>query len=320
MPFTLNGSAAVHIPERARPALGWRFLLVALAAVSFCAAGTAAAKVRIAAAITDLGSIASSVGGEEVEVVAIARPAADPHRVEVLPSYMVRVSRAQVYLKVGLGLDQWSDLIVEGSNNGKLHVIDCSKDVEVLEKPTGKVDASMGDVHPNGNPHYWLDPHNAAVVARTVASALSQEDPAHADDYAARAAAFAKSMDALLARGREAIGAMPVHDILTYHRSWSYFANAFGLNVVATLEPIPGIPPTAHHLQDVVEIVRERKVPVAINEPYFSEEAGKFLARETGIRIVRSSAACDDVSAGSYMAHLDWLFMAIRGNTTANGD
>ena len=135
-----------------------------------------------------------------MEVVTIARPNADPHRVEVLPSYMVRVARAQVYLKVGLGLDQWADAIVEGSHNGKIVVVDCSNGVDVLEKPTGKVDASMGDVHPDGNPHYWLDPSNAAVVARNIAAELARLDAANGPKYAKNAETFAVAAQTLAAQ------------------------------------------------------------------------------------------------------------------------
>lgn len=273
----------------------------------------ARAAIKIAASTTDLGSIAKSVGGDLVEVVAIARPNGDPHRVEVLPSYMVRVARAQVYLKVGLGLDQWADAIIEGSRNGKLAVVNCSNGVNVLEKPTGKVDASMGDVHPDGNPHYWLDPRNAAVVARNIAAALAKVDAANAARYAQNAEVFAAAAQALAASGAEAVRKLPSREIITYHRSWSYFAHAFGLDVVETIEPIPGIPPTARHLQDLVDIIQQRKVPVALEETYFSEEGGEFLRRQTGIRILQAAASCDDTSAGSYLAHLQSVLDQLAG-------
>jgi zinc/manganese transport system substrate-binding protein len=276
-----------------------------------------AAKLRVTASINDLGSIASSVGGGAVEVVAIARASADPHRVEVLPSYMVRVSRAQLYLKVGLGLDQWADPIIDGSHNAKLMIVDCSKDVNVLEKPTGKVDASMGDVHPNGNPHYWLDPRNAAIVAQTVAEALSKVDPEHAALFAANAGSFATAARALHERGTRIAAGLPTRDIVTYHRSWSYFADAFGFDVVSTIEPIPGIPPTARHLQELVGIIQERKISVIIQEPYFAQDASQFLARQAPVRAVVSSASCDDVAAGSWAKHLEDVLARIASDKAA---
>jgi len=279
----------------------------------FATAMPAHAVVKIAASTTDLGSIAKSVGGDGVEVVAIARPNGDPHRVEVLPSYMVRVARAQVYLKVGLGLDQWADGIIDGSHNGKLLVVNCSNGVSVLEKPTGKVDASMGDVHPDGNPHYWLDPNNAAIVARTIAAEIGKVDPANAAAYDQRAEAFAQAAQALAASGAEAMKKLPSTEMITYHRSWTYFANAFGLQVMQTIEPIPGIPPTARHLQDLVDLIKQRRVPVVLEETYFSEEGGEFLNRQTGIRIVRLAASCDDTSAGSYLMHLQAVLNQLTG-------
>jgi zinc/manganese transport system substrate-binding protein len=271
----------------------------------------AAAKIRLAASLTDFASIASSVGGDEVECSSIASGSADAHRVEVLPSYMVKVSRAQVYLKVGLGLDQWADQIIDGSRNEKLVVVDCSAGIAVLEKPTGTVNASMGDVHPNGNPHYWLDPRNGAIVAQTIAEALATIDPDHAAGYRARADAFAQAAEASWAKNKAVAEALPVKAMITYHRSWLYFGNAFGIEIAGEAEPVPGIPPTGRHLAELVEIVKTRKIPFFLQEPYFSDDAGKFLAREGGLRVVVMSPTCNSPAAGSYLAHFDEVLNAL---------
>src|SRR5262249_54840782 len=159
-------------------------------------------------------------GGDQVECFSISKPTADAHRVEVLPSYMVKVSKANVYLKGGLGLDQWADAIIDGSRNDKLTVIDCSANINVLEKPTGPVDASMGDVHPNGNPHYWLDPRNGGVIAHTIADALGKVDPTHAADYTSRADAFAKQCNDAYDADKKVADAIPNRVVFSYHRSW----------------------------------------------------------------------------------------------------
>lgn len=277
--------------------------------------GVAAASepLRVVTSTTDLGSIAAAVGGDRVIVSAICRPAGDPHRVEVLPSYMVRVTKARLYVKVGLGLDAWADAIIDGSHNGKLTVVDGSAGVAVLEKPTGKVDASMGDVHPEGNPHYWLDPTNAAVVATHLAEEFGRLDPGRADEFAARARTFGERAAALRTDGRATTAGLASRAILTYHRSWSYFAHAFGLDVPSTVEPVPGIPPTGRHLAELVTLARERGVRVLLQEPYFSADAGKFLAREAGIHPVTLSASCDDVTPDSYFHHMDAALAAIAG-------
>lgn len=278
----------------------------------------AAAKMRVAASITDLASIAATVGGDQVECFSISRPTADVHRVEVLPSYMVRVSRADVYLKVGMGLDQWADQIIDGSRNNHLIVVDCSRDINALEKPTGQVNASMGDIHAMGNPHYWLDPRNGAVVAAEVAEALGRVDPDHAVDYQSRAKAFANAVDAEMTKGKGIVSALPSNVVLTYHASWVYLASAFGLEIAGTAEPIPGIPPTAKHLQELVDIIKHRKVGLFLQEPYFSDDAGQFLARQTGLQIIRESPSCDTEAADSYLGHIDHILQSMAtptGNT-----
>ena len=277
------------------------------------AAGPAPAAIKVVASINDLASIAAEVGGGEVEGAAIARPEADVHRVEVLPSYMVRVSRARVYLKVGLGLDQWADAIIDGSRNGQIVIVDCSQGITPLDKPTGKVDASMGDVHPEGNPHYWLDPRNGAIVAGTIAEAFSKVDPEHAADYRARAGALAEKAAAAYESARARLQPIAHRSVFTYHTSWNYLLGAFDLELAGTVEPFPGIPPTGKHLQELVEIGRAQQIPLLLEEPYFSAEAGEFLRRETGLRVQRISASCDEPAAGSWLAHIESAVRAIGG-------
>jgi ABC-type Zn uptake system ZnuABC Zn-binding protein ZnuA len=296
----------------------FRFLLLLVAALLAAHPAAAAGKLKVAASINDLASIAATVGGPDVEVFSIAKPNSDVHRVEVLPSYMVKVSKANLYLKVGLGLDQWADGIIDGSHNSKLTIVDCSKDVPVLDKPA-KADASMGDVHPFGNPHYWLDPRNGAIAARTIADAFGKADPAHAADYTARAAAFAKDADAAWNRGKNVTSELATRAVITYHASWVYLASAFGLEIVGTAEPVPGIPPTAKHLAELIQIVKAKKVSVLIQEPYFSKDAGNFLSREGGVRVVVASTSCDDATPGSYLGHFDQVLGAIAGTPAPSG-
>jgi ABC-type Zn uptake system ZnuABC Zn-binding protein ZnuA len=293
-----------------------RFVLSFVVLAALAATTPAGAVIRVVASTTDLASIAATVGGDQVEVSAIAKPTADVHRVEVLPSYMVRVARAAVYLKVGLGLDQWADGIIDGSRNSHLVIADCSQGVDVLEKPTGKVDASMGDVHPNGNPHYWLDPRNGGIVAGTIAETFARVDPAHATFFRQRAQAFAEEASNAWKQGQETLAKLPARDVITYHASWNYFAHAFDLDIAGTVEPVPGIPPTAKHLASLVQILKARKVPVLIQEPYFSADAGRFLNRQSGIRVVTLSPSCDTSVAGSYLDHIAAAVRAIAAGAS----
>ena len=261
--------------------------IAALAAVTL--AGTASiaeGKVRVVASSTNLASIAEFVGGSHVEVTSIARGRADPHFVEVLPSYMIKVKRARLYLKVGLDLDRWADHIIDGSRNSKLLIVDCSRGIIPLNVPTGRVDASMGDVHPGGNPHYWLDPRNGEIMAETIFDALSRVDADHLDDYRAGLDRF-RSM--LAAKEQEwSLLADPLRglEIVTYHDTWPYFSRAFGIEVVGFVEPKPGIEPSPSHTAQIVELIKSRNIRIIGMEPYYSTRTPESIARSTGARIV----------------------------------
>lgn len=280
-------------------------------AFAFLMAVPAAAKIKVAASLPDIASIAASVGGSEVEVFSIAKANSNPHFVEVLPSYMIKVSRVAVYLKVGMALDQWADAIIEGSRNSKLDVVDCSVGIDVLEKPTGKVDASLGDVHPQGNPHYWLDPANGAIIAEHVREALSKADPGHADLFAANAKKFTDDAAKRIQDWKTKMAPLKGSNIITYHSSWAYFANAFGFKIVGYVEPFPGIPPTAKHLQELVDKIKAQKAKILIQEPYYGDNDPDFLARQTGIKVFRFTPSCEGVGADDYLKHFDAIIKTL---------
>jgi zinc/manganese transport system substrate-binding protein len=280
------------------------------------ALNAAAGPIRIVAALPDLGSIAAYIGGDKVEVSAIARANANPHSIEVFPSYMARVSAAALYLKCGMGLDQWSDAIIDGSRNRRLFTIDCSENVTVLEKPSGKVDASQGDVHPFGNPHYWLDPHNGIVIARNIAAGLQKVDQANAAYYQGRVEQFRKECTEKSAAWQERLAALHGARIITYHSSWAYLADAFGFTIVAKVEPFPGIPPSGNHLARLVEVIKTDKVAFILQEPYFADDAPRFLSRQTGVRVFKEAPSCADVKPAAYFAHFDAI---VNRLVAANG-
>jgi zinc/manganese transport system substrate-binding protein len=281
-------------------------LLIA-AAIAFAASPSVShAAVRIVAALPDLGSIASFIGGEKVSVSAIAKANSNPHSVEVFPSYMANVSKAAVYLKSGLGLDQWSDAIIDGSRNGKILVVDCSIGVSALEKPV-KVDASMGDVHPFGNPHYWLDPRNGIIIARNILEALKKTDPQNGSFYEGNFARFKTDCENKFAGWREKIKPFEGKKIITYHSSWAYFADAFRLAIIEHIEPFPGIPPTGNHLAHLVDLIKRDSVALLLQEPYFSDDASKFLNRQTNVRAFKLAPSCTNIKGDSYFAHFDEL-------------
>lgn len=261
--------------------------LIALTFILFlCVAPLAHAKVKVVASTTDLASIAELIGGDQIEVKSIARGTSDPHYVEVLPSYMVRVARAHVYLKVGLDLDRWANEIIDGSRNGKLVVIDCSANIEPLERPTTTVDASMGDVHPQGNPHYWLDPANGVIVAEMITDALIQVDGVHAGFYTERLELFKSTFERKASEWKSKAGALEGMQIVTYHNSWPYFSRAFGIDIVGYVEPKPGIEPTPSHTAKIIEMVKAKNIKIIGVEPYFAHRSPQTIARLTNARVV----------------------------------
>ena len=263
-------------------------LLAAAFAALILGPAAAADKLRVVTSTADLAAIARAVGGDLVEAESIAAGTQDPHFVELLPSYMVRVRRADVYVKVGMDLDYWAQAVIDGSRNAKLEVVDASSAIPVearLEVPT-RVDASMGDIHKYGNPHYWLDPDNGRRIGRAIADGLAKADPAHAARYEAGLAAFSAKLDAKIAEWKTRAAPLRGMKLVTYHNSWPYFTRAFGIEVVDYLEPKPGVKPSPKHVASLAETIRGQKVAAVALEPYFERRTPELIARETGVPLV----------------------------------
>jgi len=247
---------------------------------------TSQAKVRIVASSPDLASIAEIIGGDEVEVKSISKGTMNPHYVEVLPSYMIKVKRADIYLRVGMDSDIWAQKIIDGSRNGNLLIVDCSRGVTTENVPTGRVDASMGDLHPRGNPHYWLDPENGLIIAENIVAALDQVDSDNAEHYRQGLERFRSEFEAAKKRWAARAAAVDGMKIVTYHDTWPYFSRAFGVAVVGFVEPLPGIEPTPSHTAKTVELVKSLDVGLIGVEPYFSMRTPESIARQTGAEVV----------------------------------
>lgn len=247
---------------------------------------SADANINVVTSTTDLKSIAQYIGGDRISVTSIASGKSNPHFVEVLPSYMVLVLKADIYFRIGLDLDFWALPIIDGSRNGKLVIIDCSSGIEPMEKPAAKVDASMGDVHPQGNPHYWLDPNNALIIAGNIAQGLSQVDPSGTTIYEANLADFKTKLESKMVFWKKEAEPLNGLEIITYHDSWPYFCRTFGLRVAGFIEPKPGIEPTPSHTAELIELVKARGIKIIGKEPYYSDKAPTVIARATGATIL----------------------------------
>jgi len=264
-------------------------------------------KINIVASTTDLADIAKQIGGKNVSTISIARGSQDPHYVEVLPSYMIKVKRADMYLTVGMELDQWAAQIIDGSRNKHLKIVDCSEHINRQEVPTKKVDASMGDIHPNGNPHYWLDPDNGKAIAHTIAQNLKIIDPKHAESYEQHLVTFLKSIDDLKLKWAVEYADLQGSKIIYYHNTWPYFNRYFSIVAAAFIEPKPGIMPTPTHLDHLIQLIEGQHIAVVAMEPYFSPKAPKFLQEKTGIKIVKLAQSVNArEGTGSYQKMISY--------------
>lgn len=277
-----------------------------------------AAELRVVATLADLASIARSVGGDRVDVDQIVDGRFDSHAVEILPSYMLKVGRADVFLQAGLDLEIWAPQIVAGARNRDLRVVDCSQGIEVLNRPVGGVDASMGDIHVAGNPHYWLDPANGVKIARTIADAFATADPEGRSWYEDRYAAFSSQLLQRITAWERQMAPYRGTGIVYFHDSWPYFNRAFGLDSVGFVEPKPGVSPSPRHTARLVEIIRTREVPVIVVAPYFDRRVPDSIARQTDARVVVLASSVGGIEGaddyvGLFDANLARLTSALGG-------
>lgn len=265
-----------------------------LAILIFSCWSTVFGQINIVTSTTDLKSIVDAVGGDKVKTFSIARGNQNIHSVEVLPSYIMKITKAKMYAKIGMGLDQWADPLIDGARNENLLVVDCSKEINKLDVPNYKVDASHGDVHPYGNPHYWLDPNNGVIIANEIRDALTKLSPENGAYFDQRYAEFKQHIQKKQSEWTQAMMAYKGTKIVVYHDDWRYFADAFGFDIVGFVEPKPGLEPTPSHLYKLTNIIKSGNVKLIGFQPYFSEQAPTSLAAETGAEAVKlaTSVGC----------------------------
>lgn len=307
---------------------------------------------NVCATIPELGSLTSEIGGNKVSIKVFAKGTEDPHYIDAKPSYIRMLRNADLFIQIGMDLEVgWAPFLLKNSRNkniqpGEKGFLDASQNIAPLDIPIGIIDRSMGDIHPQGNPHYLADPMNGLLVAALIRDRLSVLLPEGKDYFAARYENFRKRLgeamigkelaqkydfekisllykhgrlhDFLRTQGEVDllggwIGALESQrgtPIITYHNSWTYLANRFGLIIVAQLEPKPGIPPSPAHLLDVIRTAKSKKVKVILLEPWLSKKTALYVADKTGAEIVEAatSTLINDSESYSYMSALDHLF------------
>jgi zinc/manganese transport system substrate-binding protein len=267
-----------------------RIAIVLIAALA--SASPAFAKVKVVTTLQDLTSIADSVGGDRVETFALAKGYQDPHFVDAKPSFILRLSRADLLIVAGLELEiGYLPPLIDQSRNDKIHpgsagYLDASVGCDILQQPTTQVTRAMGDVHPYGNPHYWTDPSNGLVIARSIAARLTQLDPGGKAAYEKNLAAFEAKLAEKQTEWNAKMAPYSGAKIVTFHDSWPNFAKHFKLDVVGHVEPKPGIPPSPTHTLDIINLISAQKIGVILVEPYFDLKTPKYISNKTGAAVL----------------------------------
>jgi zinc/manganese transport system substrate-binding protein len=270
-----------------------RKLFVALAAVlTLGVPAGAGAAIKVIATTPDLAALVTEIGGDKVSVEALARGYQDPHFVEAKPSFVAKLYSADLLVVVGRDLESaWLPALITQSRNAKLQpggtgYFDASQTVRILDMPTGEITRAMGDVHPMGNPHYWLDPANGRRIAKALETRLAQMSAGDAGYFAQRYADLDRRLAEAEKRWKAALAPYNGTKVITYHRSWSNFAEAFGLNVVGYVEPKPGIPPSPAHTLTLINEMKSQGIKIILVEPYFDLKTPNAIARDTGAKVL----------------------------------
>jgi len=249
-------------------------------------------KLNVVTATTDMASLTQEVGGDRVSVESIAKGYQDPHFVEAKPSFLLKLRQADLLVVVGLQLEiGWLPPLITQSGNPRIQVgangyLDASQFAEILDIPQGTVTRAEGDVHPLGNPHYWLDADNGRRIARGIAGKLGDLDPEDAAYFQQRFQDFDKRLTAAEQKWDAEMKPYRGRKVVTYHRSFPNFAKHYGLNVIGYVEPRPGIPPTPSHTIELIQLMRRENCKVVLVEPYFDLKTPQSIGRETGAQVV----------------------------------
>jgi zinc/manganese transport system substrate-binding protein len=252
----------------------------------------AQSKLNVIATTEDLAAIAREVGGDRVTVDSIARGFQDPHFVEAKPSFILKLQKADLLILVGRDLEiGWLPPLIQQSRNSKVQVgadgyLDASQQARILDIPQGQITRAEGDVHPLGNPHYWLDPENGKIVAREILDKFSKFRPNDRAYFEQRMNDFVNRLNDAEKRWLEMMAPYKGIKVVTYHRSFPNFADRFGLNIVGYVEPKPGIPPTPQHTLELMNDMKKANVKIVLVEPYFDLKTPNAIGRETGAQVL----------------------------------
>jgi ABC-type Zn uptake system ZnuABC Zn-binding protein ZnuA len=269
-----------------------KWIPVAVLALALGGSARAVAATKVVTTTQDLESLTREVGGDKVTVESLAKGYQDPHFVEAKPSFILKLHAAELLIAVGRELEiGWLPPLINQSRNARIQpngdrYLDASLTAKILEIPTGQITRAMGDVHPSGNPHYWLGPDNGRRIAQAIQKKLSEISPGDSAYFAQRYADFDRRLAEAEKRWQAAMAPYKGVKVVTYHRSWPNFTDSFGLNVIGYVEPKPGIPPSPSHTLELIQEMKRQQVKIIMIEPYFDRKTPDAIARETGAQVI----------------------------------
>lgn len=297
--------------------------VAAVAAVLLVGLGARAeAKLRVVASIETLADLSRQVGGDRVDVTSLSRGVQDPHFVDAKPSLVLALNRADALVYVGLDLEiGWLPPLVQQARNARIQRgqagnIDASTAIRPEDVPNVPSDQlrAMGDIHPLGNPHYWIPPNNARAIARLLAARFTALDAAGADAYKAAVGRFEAQLASKEKQWANAAAPLRGTRIVTYHKSWSYVARWLGLEEVGYVEPKPGIPPTANHTAQLVEVMKKTGVRLVVVDSFYPSTMARFVADNGHARLVSAPSNVGATPAiKTYFDLVDAVIAALKG-------
>jgi zinc/manganese transport system substrate-binding protein len=269
-----------------------RLLCLMVSLVCGLAFSKPATALNVITTTTDLAAIAQSIGGQHVNVQSLTKGSRDPHFAAAKPSMIRKIFSADVLLLVGAELEVgWLPVALQAGRNGKVlpggrGYLDLSQAVTLLDIPTGPITRAMGDVHASGNPHYWLDPRRGLKIARAISLRFAELEPKHAESFHQAYKTFEKTLQHKINGWRKLLAPLKGQKLLQYHRSFIYLASAFDFILAGEVEPLPGIAPSARHLQSLITKIKSEDIKALILEPYYDRRGAYFLRDKTGISVV----------------------------------
>ena len=277
------------------------------------------AEVNVVATLPWIGSVAKEIGKDKINVAVLVKPGQDPHFAEAKPSMIVAARNADIIMYNGLELEVgYLPLIVTSSRNPKIQPgqkgnLDCSGDVNVIERAQTDLDRSMGDVHASGNPHYHLSPDNVLKTARAISERFSSIDGGNSGFYKSRLDIFEKSLREKMKEWDERMAPLKGKKVILYHKDMNYLMERYGIGVVGYIEPKPGIPPTPKHLQSLIETGKREGVSAVLVNTYFEKRSPSFVAEKTGGRMLALPIDVLGVpEASNYISLMDYITSAIK--------